>query len=220
MGNSANAFADYSNAIGYQAEVSNSSNSAIQLGYGTNSTAKSFSVGFYDNSTPTNYQLLDGITGLIPDARLSSNIARTSAIPNISNLANKSLSNLDSTGQGVIDGKADVDLTNVNNSGTSRGASWAMPSDTYESLTVGASGTQYTAPSNGWVLVSGRGSGQLVVYTTVSYMTSGVGYNTSSPPATTFIPVKKGDYFKVEYYNMNSIGIRFIYAVGSESEAN
>jgi hypothetical protein len=72
MGNSANALADYSNAIGYQAEVSNSSSSAIQLGYGTNSTAKSFSVGFYDNSTPTNYQLLDGTTGLIPYQRINS----------------------------------------------------------------------------------------------------------------------------------------------------
>jgi hypothetical protein len=111
-------------------------------------------------------------------------------------------------------------VNNMSDTANSYMAKLGMPSDTYESLTVGASGTQYTAPSNGWVLVSGRGSGQLVVYTTVSYMTSGVGYNTSSPPATTFIPVKKGDYFKVEYYNMNSIGIRFIYAVGSESEGS
>ena len=60
--------------IGAQA----SANYAIQLGNGTNSTASTLAVGF----NGTNYTLLDG-TGLIPDARISSNIARTSAIPTV-----------------------------------------------------------------------------------------------------------------------------------------
>ena len=62
-------------AIGKDAVV-NASDS-IQLGYGTNSTDTSFAVGFMG----TNYTLLDGTTGLIPDERISSNIARASAIP-------------------------------------------------------------------------------------------------------------------------------------------
>ena len=49
-----------------------------------------------------------------------------------------------------LNGKADVDLTNVNNSGTALGGSWAMPSNTYVDLTLGASGATYTAPANGW----------------------------------------------------------------------
>lgn len=54
-------------------------NSSVQLGYGTNSTDNSLSVGFYNSeNTHYNWQLLDGATGLIPDARLSTNIARTS----------------------------------------------------------------------------------------------------------------------------------------------
>ena len=69
-------------AIGYGA--SSSQSSAIQLGSGTNSTPNTLNVGF--SNANTNYQLLDGTTGLIPDARISSNIARTSAIPDISNL--------------------------------------------------------------------------------------------------------------------------------------
>lgn len=74
------ATAQYGTAIGYHARLGATS-SAIQLGYGTNSTANSFNVGFYNNSsTHYNWQLLDGTTGLIPDARLSSNIARTNDI--------------------------------------------------------------------------------------------------------------------------------------------
>lgn len=72
----------YSIAIGSNAEAT--AYSAMQIGKGTNSTANSLSIGF--NDANTNYQLLDGTTGLIPDARISSNIARISAIPDISNL--------------------------------------------------------------------------------------------------------------------------------------
>ena len=68
----------FSIAIGYGATVSSAGGKSIQLGFGTNSTATSLSVGFQDIG---NYQLLDGTTGLIPDDRLSSNIARTSDIP-------------------------------------------------------------------------------------------------------------------------------------------
>ena len=63
-------------AIGYQAFISKNGNNtttyAIQLGGGTNTTSNTMQVW--------NYPLLDKTTGLIPDARLSSNIARTSQI--------------------------------------------------------------------------------------------------------------------------------------------
>ena len=62
-------------AIGNEA-VSSAQN-AIQIGKGTNSTATTLAIGF----NGTNYQLLDGTTGLIPDARISTNIARTVDIP-------------------------------------------------------------------------------------------------------------------------------------------
>lgn len=66
-------------AIGYEAICTSSS--CIQIGYGTNSTANTLSIGFYnDSSTHYNWQLLDGTTGLIPDARISTNIARASQI--------------------------------------------------------------------------------------------------------------------------------------------
>ena len=72
IGYDANTSSRYSTAIGYMSTVNNSGTSSIQLGYGSNNTAKSFNVGFYDNVTPTNYQLLDGTTGLIPYQRIKS----------------------------------------------------------------------------------------------------------------------------------------------------
>lgn len=54
-------------------------NGSIQLGGGTNETANTLQIG--------NYTLLNTSTGLIPDARLSSNIARTSQIPSLNGYA-------------------------------------------------------------------------------------------------------------------------------------
>lgn len=49
-----------------------------------------------------------------------------------------------------LNGKADVDLTNVNNSGKDFIATQASPSPKYDALTLGASGATYIAPANGW----------------------------------------------------------------------
>ena len=124
-------------AIGSNATASG--NSAIQLGSGTNSTGNSLSVGF--TQAATNYQLLDGTTGLIPDARLSSNIARTSQIPSTSGLANTSLSNLSSTGKKVLDGQWVNNYLSVSTA-TSVGSrehslSAYLPSDTYSYEVIG-----------------------------------------------------------------------------------
>ena len=51
-------------SLGYKAHAE--ANYAIQIGYGTNSTAKTLAVGFNN----TNYTLLNGTTGLIPPERL------------------------------------------------------------------------------------------------------------------------------------------------------
>ena len=57
-----------STALGYNAQTG--ANYAIQIGNGTNSTASTLAVGF----NGTTYQLLDGTTGLIPDARINSKL--------------------------------------------------------------------------------------------------------------------------------------------------
>lgn len=116
LGSNSSATGSYSTALGRYSEASGQS--SIQIGYGTNSTASSLSIGFQNSNNPVNYTLLDGTTGLIPDARLSSSIARTSQIPDVSNLANNTLSNVSSIDSGsavqtALNGKADTTLSNV-----------------------------------------------------------------------------------------------------------
>lgn len=123
-----------------------------------------------------------------------------------------------------LNGKADVDLTNVNDSGTSTGAGWAMPSDTYKDLTLGASGTTYTAPANGYFHIGAR-----QVSGTQSYF-SIVGLDGAmiEQPAAwggayvgILYPTKKNDVVSVNYNGTyQDIIFRFYYAVGSESEAS
>ena len=75
---------NFSIALGYQAKAKGAY--AIQIGTGTNSTANTLSVGF--GTSLGNYELLDGSTGLIPDARISTNIARTSDLSNMQTTSN------------------------------------------------------------------------------------------------------------------------------------
>lgn len=123
-----------------------------------------------------------------------------------------------------LNGKADVDFTNVNNVGTSTAASWGMPSSTYTDLTLGASGSTYTAPANGWFYVLKDVGSTTDSYLRFNNLTkdyeqeaiqrSGFGF-------ADIFPVSKNDVIRITY-NMggNTVACRFIYSNGSESEAS
>lgn len=117
---------------------------------------------------------------------------------------------------------ANLALSNVNNLGTSRGAGWAMPSDTYVALTAGATGTTYTAPSDGYFYASGYANATsegIVLYNLSALfgITGGASYTLTDYHC--FIPVKKNDVVQL-WFNTSTITFRFIYAKGSESEAS
>ena len=127
-----------------------------------------------------------------------------------------------------LNGKADVDLTNVNNSGMSKAAGWPMPSDAYDNLTLGASGTRYTAPANGWVQITQKITGShfmtmATVYTEKDGICMGTQY-TGEATENLYIPVQKNETFKVSYSgtlaSSSNNRFVFIYAKGSESEAS
>lgn len=90
-------------AVALGSDATASGNYAIQIGYGTNNTANTLNVGFW-NSTNTHYnwQLLDGTTGLIPDARISTNIARTSALSNYVQASNGNMTFVNAGTEGDI----------------------------------------------------------------------------------------------------------------------
>ena len=130
-----------------------------------------------------------------------------------------------------LDNKADVDLSNANDTAKILMSGMGMPSDTYIDLTLGADGSTYIAPANGWFTIqkyndSTIGDGYIAMVNLsnglatenrqIRYAGSG-----GMPIGRVYIPAKKGDSVNV-YYDITGsvIAFRFIYAVGSESEAS
>lgn len=103
---------------------------------------------------------------------------------------------------------------------------YGMPSDRYIDLTLGASGATYTMPSNGWLCCGCTGSGSYVEL--VNYKNNAeTGLKVSATAtyvggwARASIPVSKGDTVNVYYGGTFTLkAFRFVYAQGSESEAN
>ncbi len=125
-----------------------------------------------------------------------------------------------------LNGKADVDLTNCTDVADIKMAHNAMPSDRYIDLTLGASGTTYTAPADGYIYFSKDQSGSTQQYAVITGASDGIagqlgdGASMNGYGVHILRPVKKGTTFKVNYTLTGTTHyFRFIYAVGSESEA-
>lgn len=124
-------------AIGSNAKTGTSVVNAIQLGSNsTNTESNTFYVSFNGSNEALglNYKLLDGTTGLIPDARISSNIQRTLVSgTNIKTINNNSIlgsGNLTLDGLPTQTGQGGKFLTT---DGTD--ASWAdIPLPTYDDI--------------------------------------------------------------------------------------
>lgn len=124
-----------------------------------------------------------------------------------------------------LNNKVDLDLANVVNEGTSRGASWSMPSNTYINLTLGEDGEAYTAPANGYFIIQKRVGTNNSEYVVMDNSTTGMkqerNNNISGNNLSIYMPFKKGDVCQVWY---NASGIlelfRFYYAEGSKGEAS
>lgn len=140
--------------------------------------------------------------------------------------ANQDLSNLSASGQTIIDNKADISFSNVNNTANILMAHNAMPSDKYDDLTLGATGTAYTAPADGFFYLDkiATASGQLVHATCYDLANQELFHAFSYSFANNnslavFVPIKKGNSVRMWYNAQGSTNyFRFIYAVGSESE--
>lgn len=125
---------------------------------------------------------------------------------------------------------ADTDASNFTNTGKVEISSYGMPSNKLVNLSLGVSGSSYTAPTNGYLLISFTGDINSAYAEIVCYTGSDPQQNViANASATTtggwgrlMCPCKAGDVFRV-YYGGTNFSIRnfeFVYAVGSESEAN
>lgn len=123
----------------------------------------------------------------------------------------------------LFNNKVDIDATNLSTNGKNLVSSLSMPSTRYTDLTLGASGTNYIAPANGWYLL-GKNTGTANTY--VSLWNNGpngdttIMFNQQYATGTydticLFIPCKKGDKVHVSYNGNGSVYMfRFVYAEG------
>lgn len=141
--------------------------------------------------------------------------------------ANTALSNLTSAGQGKFDAKANVSLDNLSSAGKIVAAKTSMPSGVYDTLTIPASGSTVTAPSDGYFWLGGTVDQVSSVTRVVMRRTTdrfGVGFGSQGVSATGgwtggILPAKKGDTVALYYVNLtDDFSLRFYYAVGSTSE--
>ena len=109
----------------------------------------------------------------------------------------------------------------VDYSDSSTVSGWSMPSNKYIDLTLGASGTKYTAPANGWFtlrkIANSDGSSN-DKYCDMYNNTSSIGVHNNGMHAFQFIctiPALKGDIIQINYNATGNTNLfRFIYAEG------
>ena len=95
-----------------------------------------------------------------------------------------------------------------------------MPSNKYIDLTVGATGSTYTAPANGWfslLRVVSTANINITLTTNKKMSSRSVSTTTGTQTLKASIPVAKGDTLTVEW-NGNSIGTYEFYFIYAEGE--
>ena len=125
-----------------------------------------------------------------------------------------------------ISNSLDVNSSNISNTGKSNLSVLSMPSNRYIDLTLGESGSTYTAPANGW-LVLAKFATQANEYVQLNATPSTLGdsnnfITTAAAPTANyvcdvFMPMIKGQSTTVNYYTTGDVlAFRFIYAEGEQ----
>lgn len=121
-----------------------------------------------------------------------------------------------------LSGKADTNLGNLSTAGKALASGLGMPSNRYIGLTLGASGSTYTAPANGYFCLRGNsgisGNFQISFYNQTANFRQTVLGNSYADWVSTYIPAKNGDVVILLYNNLTaaSHSFLFIYAEGAE----
>ena len=98
-------------------------------------------------------------------------------------------------------------------------ANQAMPSDRYVNLTLGTSGTTYTAPADGWytVRIGTSASEYLLMTNTSNNLASGLMWPGAGGTVYGNISVSKGDVVTIDYNASGAVVyFRFVYANGAK----
>ena len=157
----------------------------------------------YGNSTTVQPQSIKGFIYIVLGT-----FPKSSAVVNLDNIATD------------LNGKADVDITNLTNAGKAALAHAAMPSDTaQESLTLPTvAGQEYTMPADGYLhfTVTITGAGRIYLYKDGIILASTYfPAVTGSQTAAVSTPVSAGSKVKVAYNNATPGSLVLIYCNGN-----
>lgn len=112
----------------------------------------------------------------------------------------------------------ETDVSNITSTGKTACAGFAFPSSTYENLTLGSTGSEYTAPANGWFVLyktAASSSQQISLEVQGNGIASKCIAGGNNQPLMIHVPVKKGDIMNVYYSASGTTNyFRFVYAKG------
>lgn len=117
----------------------------------------------------------------------------------------------------IADTLATIDLSNISASGKSLASKLGAPSSRYIDLQLGASGTIYTAPANGWVCIrtiTPDDYGFVSLALAEPYSMENLGRGKANECAATTLKVSVGAKFIVHYTIAELTYFRFHYAEG------
>ena len=122
--------------------------------------------------------------------------------------------------EGQLANKVNLDAQNLSAEGKSLISGLSTPSNKYINLTLGASGSTYTAPANGWY-VCFKGALRTTGYLYMKNNANGLVMETRSTvkgsAVSAYVPVQKGQSILVNYDAVGTDNVfRFIYAEGSK----
>ena len=209
-----------SSASPYQVQgFTNIFNTNVGTGATGNSLATKVGYGVVQNSSTS------GLTGKVNIQNTQNGMYLYICVGNTTNY--EGVTDVVDQGMEILEQVADkvnVDGTNLNAEGKSLFASLPMPSAKYIDLTVGATGTDYTAPANGWFCANVRlatSDGYVVLLNEANNMRScsTIGRSQTSTTTGVYLPVKKGDTVKFIYMGEDTSSyafksLEFIYAEG------
>lgn len=118
-----------------------------------------------------------------------------------------------------LNNKLDLDASNLNTQGKDYVSGLSMPSDRYINLTLGASGTTYTAPANGWFYINkqAQSSGKYWYFNVKNKYSVGYSNVQQYKQVRVIAPVQKNDVIDIDYdLNGETYQFKFIYAEGEQ----
>ena len=174
-------------------------------------SARAVTVDIFDDTAADS--LIPSIRKAVSDCAAAAQAATEKATAATASATNAAASETNTAS--MLETKVNVTADNLSEIGKKLISGLGLPSGKFIDLTLGASGTQYTAPANGWVFLNFYFSGQgysAVAIDGKTYAGNGSGMWNNHY----CFPVSKGKEFQLSYDSCSTNVFRFYYAEGEE----